>query len=473
MNVLFIMTDDLNCDLGAYGHSLVQSPHIDQLAKEGVLFENAYTNFPVCGQSRNSFLSGLYPDQNGVTRLRRLLRDYVPDVVTLPQHFMASGYTAARVGKMYHYDNPRGIGTNSHDDPASWNTRINPIGRDKTEEDIIFSLVPGSFGATLSWLAAEGTDEEQTDGIVATESIKLLEQYAKEGTPFFLGVGFYKPHTPFVAPKQYFDLYNPEDIEVPRVPEDYLSTLPAPTARQLRHWKPQNDLPEETARQAIHAYYATISFLDAQIGRVLQAVEDLGLSDNTIILFSSDHGYHMGEHGYYQKTTPFEAADRVPLIIATPDMPTGGSRTDALIEMIDFYKTLSELAGLPAPPSYVQGKSLVPILKNPDKDHRTSAITQVSGGYTIRTPRYRYTKYPKTEGLNQELYDRLSDPAEMVNLARDANYTDILKRMDTIWETRVAEVQQRPVGLRFIPPEPKDHGYSLDEMLTKDPVKTD
>ena len=302
-NVVFIMTDDLNCELGSYGHPLFQSPNIDRLAEEGVLFENAYCNYPVCGPSRASFMTGLYPEQNGVTVLRRMFRKYVPDAVTLSQHFMANGYTAARVGKIYHYDNPRGIGTDGHDDPASWDVKINPRGRDKEEEDKIFSLRPGSFGATLSWLAAEGKDEEQTDGMVATESIRLMRQYAEAEEPFFLAVGFYKPHTPYVAPKKYFDLYDPSEITVPRIPEGYLDTLPEPARKSVTAFKNQIDLPEETARKAIHAYYATISFVDAQIGRVVDALEDLGLKEDTIVLFSSDHGYHMGEHGHYQKNT--------------------------------------------------------------------------------------------------------------------------------------------------------------------------
>ena len=272
LNVLFIMTDDLNCDIGSYGHPLVKTPNIDRLAEEGVLFENAYCNYPICGPSRASFMTGLYPEQNGVTVLRRLFRHYVPDAVTMSQHFMANGYTATRVGKIYHYDNPRGIGTEGHDDPASWDHVINPRGRDKEDEEHTFSLNPGSFGATLSWLAADGTDEEQTDGIVATEAIRLLQEYSAQEEPFFLGVGFYKPHTPYVAPKKYFDLYNLEDIEVPTIPEGYLDTIPEPAKKSVTAFKNQINLPVETARKSILAYYATISFLDAQIGRVLDGL---------------------------------------------------------------------------------------------------------------------------------------------------------------------------------------------------------
>ena len=266
LNVLFIMTDDLNCNLGAYGHPLVKSPNIDRLADQGLVFDNAYCNYPVCGSSRASFMTALHPDQNGVLTLRKLFRYFVPKAKTMSQHFMDNGYVAARIGKIYHYDNPNGIGTNGHDDPESWNIRINPKGRDKAEEDKIFSLRPGKFGATLSWLAADGADEEQTDGIVATEAIRLLQQFRESDQPFFLGVGFYKPHTPYVAPTKYFDWYDPQAIEVPRVPANYLSTLPEPAARNLQRNTVQDNLPEDVKRQAIHAYYSTISFLDAQVG---------------------------------------------------------------------------------------------------------------------------------------------------------------------------------------------------------------
>ena len=194
-------------------------------------------------------------------------------------------------------------GTIGHDDKASWDQRIYPRGRDKDEEHLIFTIGKG-FGATLSWLAADGTDLEQTDGMVATESIKLLESYASDKQPFFLAVGFYKPHTPYVAPKKYFEMYDPAEIGVPRIPADYFSTLPIPAVKTLTKKKDQVNLPESTKREAMHAYYATITFMDAQVGRVIEALEELGLMDNTVIVFSSDHGYHMGEHAHIPKADP-------------------------------------------------------------------------------------------------------------------------------------------------------------------------
>lgn len=457
-NVLFIMTDDLNCDLGSYGHPIVKTPNIDRLASQGVLFENAYCNYPVCGPSRASFMTGLYPEQTGVTVLRRLFRNYIPDAVTLSQHFMSNGYTAARVGKIYHYDNPKGIGTDGHDDAASWNTKINPRGRDKDEEDKIFSLKPGSFGASLSWLAADGADEEQTDGMVATESIGLLRQYAESDEPFFLAVGFYKPHTPYVAPKKYFELYDPSEIEVPTTPEGYLDTLPEPARKSLTSHREQLNLPVETAREAIRAYYATISFMDAQVGRVLDGLDALGLRDDTIVLFSSDHGYHMGEHGHYQKNVLFENSDRVPLILSVPGMKERGKRTDSFAEMIDFYRTLSELAGLSPPPEYVKGVNLRPILENVSKETRQNAFTQLINGYTLRTREFRITQWKEGAPDHMELYDQRNDPGEMVNLAKNPEYRKELAKLKKQLEKRIADATARPKGLAFTAPDPDDRG---------------
>ncbi|MCP3694325.1 MAG: sulfatase, partial [Planctomycetaceae bacterium] len=307
-NVLFVICDDLNCDLGSYGHPLVKSPSIDRLAARGVRFDKAYCQYPVCGASRASFMTGLYPDQTLIRRNAIFLRETLPTVVSMSQYFSRNGYRSTRVGKIYHYNVPLHIGTGGHDDPYSWDQTINPRGRDRDDEPIIFSLRPGSFGGTLSWLAADGDDSEQTDAIGASEAIRVMETHARERSPFFLAVGLYRPHTPYVAPKKYFKMYPREKIVVPSVPEGYLETLPEPAQRSLLRKKEQVNLKHELAVQAIQAYYASITFADAQVGRMLDALERLGLDKNTVVVFTSDHGYHMGEHGYYQKTTLFENA---------------------------------------------------------------------------------------------------------------------------------------------------------------------
>ncbi len=448
-NVLFIIADDLNCNLGVYDHYLVKTPNIDKLAKEGMMFTNAFCNYPLCGPSRASFMTGLYPDQTRHYQLRDYIRQHVPDVITMSQNFMQQGYTATRVGKIYHYDNPKGIGTPGHDDPASWNERYYPRGIDKDIEDKIFSLKPGAFGAVLSWLAAEGNDEDHTDGKVALKAIELLEKYKAEDKPFFLGVGFYKPHTPFVAPAKYFDLYHVNDIKVPQVDNDYFSTLPDPAVDGLKHYKEQLNLPDSLARKAIQGYYATISFLDAQVGKVLHALDSLGLRENTIVVFTSDHGYHMGEHGYYQKNTLFENSDRIPLIVSYPGMEHRGQKSNSIVEMIDLYPTLSDLAGLKMP-GYVAGLSFKKILEHPDQKTRNSALSQISRGYTIRTEHYRYTRWDKGGRDMIELYDRGTDPEEMKNLAKRKEYIGVIKKLDHQLSERIAEASIPPKGLKVL-----------------------
>jgi len=253
-NVLFLICDDLNCDLGCYGHPQVRSPHLDRLANRGVRFERAYCQYPLCGPSRASFMTGLYPDQTLVRRNAIYLREHLPTVQTLSQMFRSADYFATRIGKVYHYNVPRHIGTSGHDDPYSWDYTINPRGRDVDDESRIFSLRPGRFGAWLSWLAADGDDREQTDGIAAGEAVRRLEKHARDRRPFFLAVGLFRPHTPFVAPKKYFDMYPLKDIVVPRVPGGYLDTLPGPSRRLLTRQPEQVDLADHLARKAIQAY---------------------------------------------------------------------------------------------------------------------------------------------------------------------------------------------------------------------------
>ncbi len=453
-NVLFIICDDLNCDLGCYGHKLVQSPNIDRLAQRGVRFDHAYCQYPLCGPSRASFMTGLYPDQTLIRRNAIRLRERLPDVQSMSQMFRRNGYTATRIGKMYHYNVPADIGNDGHDDPASWDYKFNPRGRDKTDEPKIFSLRPGSFGGTLSWLAADGTDDQQTDAIGAAEAIKRLESHAKDETPFFLAVGFYRPHTPYVATKKYFEMYPREQIVVPSVPNGYLDTLPMPARNSVTRKKEQLKLANDLARQAIQAYYASISFVDAQVGRVVDAVERLELANDTVIIFTSDHGYHMGEHGHWQKTTLFENAARVPLIISSPGMKTAGESTSCPAEMLDFYPTLSDLCNLPAPKN-LSGVSLKPALENTEATPRTAALTQYANGYSIRTPRYRYTEWGPEGRLGAELYDHRTDAAEMTNLASHPESSKVVAEMSRLLHRRVREAQSAPPGLKQVPAKKK------------------
>ncbi|MFN3159738.1 MAG: sulfatase [Rubinisphaera brasiliensis] len=450
-NVLFLICDDLNCDLACYGHDQVQSPNIDRLAEQGVLFERTYCQYPLCGPSRASFMTGLYPQQTNITRNSIYLRDRLPDVISMSQLFSQNGYTASRVGKIYHYNVPKDIGTPGHDDPQSWTRTFNPRGRDKDEEDLVFSLRKGSYGGTLSWHAADGTDAEQTDGIAAAEAVKQLNEYAKSEEPFFMAVGLYRPHTPYVAPKKYFDLYPLDSIRVPQIPAGYLDSLPKPAQTSVTRKKEQVNLEESLAKQAIQAYYASITFADAQLGQILDALNDSGLSDNTIVLFTSDHGYHMGEHGHYQKTTLFENALRVPLIISSPGMKAAGGQVSTPVEMVDFYPTLTELAGLDAP-EYVAGVSLADALDDSTSRPREDALSEYANGYSLRTDRFRYTSWGPEGQLGVELYDHQTDPAEMHNLAGNAEHADVQKRLAKRLEQRIAASNKQPAELTRLTP---------------------
>lgn len=446
-NVLFLICDDLNCDLGCYDHPLVKTPGIDRLASRGVRFERAYCQYPLCGPSRASFMTGLYPDQTHIQRNSIHLRETLPNVQSLSQLFRRNGYFATRIGKIYHYNVPKHIGTGGHDDPYSWDRTINPSGRDKDEEHLIFSLKKGSFGATLSWLAAEGTDAEQTDGIAATDAVRLLEQFSKNNKRFYLAVGLYRPHTPYVAPRKYFDMYAAQDIVIPAIPEGYFETIPAPARQSIQRRKDQVNLKPELAREAIRAYYASITFADAQVGRILTALDTLGLADNTIVVFTSDHGYHMGEHGHYQKTTLFENAARVPLIIAGPGVTAQGQATSAPAEMVDFYPTLADLAGI-EPPEFLSGVSLAPSLRDTAARPRTSALTQYTDGYSIRTERFRYTEWGDAGAKGRELYDHADDAQELNNLANAESHGSTIDRLSMILQQRVVHAQSKPAGLR-------------------------
>ena len=446
LNVLFIIADDLNCDLGAYGNLVVKTPNIDRLAKRGILFENAHNQYPLCGPSRASFLTGLYTNQTKITQNNMSLRNSVPDVISLGQRFRQQGYQSVRIGKMFHYDNPSSIGTSGNDDIYSWDQTINPYGRDKIEEYKINSLSPRKYGGTLSWLAADGEDEEQTDGIGATEAIKKLDDFALGDTPFFLAVGFFRPHTPFVAPKKYFDLYDREKIEIPESSSEYLATLPNPAAKSIRAKKNQLNLKKERAQEIKEAYYATISFVDAQVGRLLDHLEASGLDKNTVVVFTSDHGYHMGEHGHWQKQTLFENATRIPLIISAPNSKNKGLISVSPVELIDLYPTLMDLTNINTP-QHVVGKSLVPLMKIINASVRGSAITRWRNGYSIKTKRYRLTKWGTNGELGYELYDHKNDNNELNNLVKNENYNGVMDSLKLIIEQRISEASIKPEGL--------------------------
>ncbi len=426
-NVLFISTDDLNMAIGCFGNNIVKTPNIDRLAQRGVKFSNAHCQIPWCSPSRTSLLTGLRPDSVKVFNLTTHFRKTTPDVVTLPQHFKNNGYYSARVGKIFHYGVPDHIGTPGLDDPISWNETSNPIGKDKIEEDQITNLTPyRKLGAALSFRMCEGEDEEQTDGKVATEAIRILNERRNE--PFFLAVGFFRPHSPYVAPAKYFDLYTPDNIPLPESnPSDTLKLSKYANNRIHPPYIFQEN--PEIKRKIIQAYYASISFMDAQLGRILDELDRLGLTDNTVIVFWSDHGYHLSEHGQWMKQTLFEESTRTPLIISDPDtrfMPKG---TNRVVELLDIYPTLTDLCHLPDP-GHLMGNSLKTLLTDPEKEWNHPAYTQIVRwgkqpvmGRSVRIDKWRYTEWDEgSEG--SELYDLKSDPREKNNLIQNNLYSE-------------------------------------------------
>ena len=436
-NVLFIISDDLNNLLGCYGDPLAKTPNIDRLAARGVRFDRAYCTFPLCGPSRNSILTGLYPNSTGIHANQQIFRQTIPTQLSLSQAFRQQGYFAARIGKLYHYNVPKSVGTDGHDDPASWELELNPAGVDRLEEEpMIKSLIPDQFGGTLSWYASPKSDAYHTDGKIGADAEWVLERCAKQkDRPFFLAVGFFRPHTPYVAPKApYYGYYPEAKMPVVQGVKEDEADLPAPALGSYK--KEQDNLTDELRRQALQAYYASISFMDAQVGRVVAALDRLGLANNTIIVFTSDHGYHVGEHGLWQKMSLFEESSRVPLLVVAPGVSKAGAVAKSPVSHLDLFPTLTELAGVKAPAN-IQGQSLVPMLKDPSVIGRGWALTQVTRGggakratvtadvasdgksffgYTLRTARWRYTEWDHGK-QGRELYDHDKDAKELINLA--------------------------------------------------------
>lgn len=460
LNVLFIVSDDLSVDLGAYG-APVKTPNIDRLAARGVRFERAYCQFPLCSPSRSSFLTGRRPDVTGVHRnpgetMSPHFRERLSDTTTLPQLFKSGGWFSARVGKLYHYGVPGHIGTASLDDYPSWDLAINPRGRDREWQDRIFSLTPGQWmaaplGRSVSWLADEGADNEQTDGIAAAEAVRLLERFAREKRPFFLGVGFYRPHTPYVAPKKYFALYPRDRMELPKLSSDDRARKPEPAYHSAS--QEEDAMTDDQRREAIRAYRASTTFMDAQVGHLLDALDRLGLSANTAVVFTSDHGYHLADHGLWHKMSLFERSARVPLIVAAPGRRGNGRAAAGIVELVDLYPTLASLAGLHAP-DYLDGTSLLPMLDDPTASVKDAAFTQLFrrgySAYSVRTARWRYVEWAEGNS-GVQLYDMEQDPGETTNLAQDARHASTLAELKNRLQqyrgkNRPAATSERPAS---------------------------
>jgi choline-sulfatase len=441
-NVLFISADDLRPDLGAYGNTLVRTPNIDRLAARGVRFDRAYAQYPLCNPSRASLLTGRHPTTTGVLDNNKYFRALHPEFVTLPQHFKQNGYATLRAGKIFHGgidDEPSWTEGGEPVNPAIVNRGTNnqqptqPTGR-PTDPDESEGVTAGLSRAAASdrIVVLKGEGESHGDYKTATRAIEYLERYKDK--PFFLAVGFVKPHSPPTAPQKFFDLYDAARITLP---PDF-AARPGPPAGFPEPSVPRRnadlfigrDATPEQAREMIRAYYASTSFMDAQVGRVLDALERLGLGDNTVIAFWGDHGYHLGEKGKWSKAySLFEIGTRVPLVVAVPGGRAGASART--VQLLDLYPTLAELCGLPRPAG-VEGHSLAPLLKNPRARWAHPAYTvttfQNKFGRAVRTERWRYAEWDEGRS-GAMLFDHASDPRELKNLADDPAHSKTVQEM--------------------------------------------
>jgi iduronate 2-sulfatase len=459
-NILFICVDDLKPLLGCYGDKQIHSPNIDRLAQHGMLFEHAYCNQAVCAPSRNSLLTGMRPTSSGIYDLGTNFRAATPDAVTLPQYFKTQGYVTEGLGKIFH------VGHGNHEDPISWGIPhysaksifyLLPESHPKnglTREEALFAnqlADPGKLPRGAPWEAPDVEDSAYPDGKIAEETVKRLRA-ANNGTgePFFIAVGFLKPHMPFCAPKKYWDMYRREEFDLPALKKPPEGAPPyAPTTwgevRQYSDIPETGPLSDDQARAMIHGYHAAVSFVDAQIGKVLDELDQLILWTNTVVVLWGDNGWHLGDHGMWSKHTNYEEATHIPLIIWAPGVTKPGTRTRAMVENVDLYPTLCELSHLPAPavPQRLDGQSIVPVLKDPTKSiqdavfhvfprnrRRDGAIL----GRAIRTERYRLVEWKKpgasVDTADFELYDYEKDPAESRNLA--STEPDLVKKLDAL-----------------------------------------
>lgn len=445
-NVLFIAVDDLRVELGCYGSEHVISPNIDRLAEQGTLFERAYCQQTVCNPSRASLLTGLRPDKLRVWDLFTHFRQNVPEVVTLPQLFKQNGYYSQCVGKIFHnwrQDDWQG-------DPVSWSEpeflhyATHGADQPEVEGEVPRNLASGAGGIECR----DVPDEAYYDGRVANRAVEVLQALKQKDEPFFLAVGFWKPHTPFNAPKKYWDMYDRKYVPVPEHLEPPVN-IPEVALTSSRY----NGLskPEEL-REMHHGHLAAITYLDTQIGKVLDEVDALGLREDTIILFWSDHGLHLGEHGLTRKTTAFELDAAVPMILSVPGQDSG-QRTKALVELLDVYPTLIELCEIKAPHK-LQGKSLVPLLEDPEAPFKSAVLTQTPRpnypkgkmpevmGYSVRTDRFRYTEWRdfySGEVIVRELYDHKGDPNETVNVVDEVRFKARLPELEMLLEKLVRQ----------------------------------
>ena len=480
MNVLFIPIDDLKPVLSPYGYDFMKTPNIERLAERGIVFNNAHCQYAICGSSRISALTGLYIDNARVFSFAPKLRTILPHIVTLPQHFKNNGYNVTGIGKTFDKRT-----TDKHLDKVSWsipykeyircdNTYSNMKGGYRGEEIVeqtnsIYKKYSNDPNKIRNELKKAGLrpltecedypDVAYSDGQKAIVGMQLLEKFSKDDKPFFLSIGFQKPHLPFVAPKKYWDLYDRDKIQLPSaLRHDSIPSFAYGNMGELSSYSPKEEWPfsEEYKKEITHGYYACVSFIDAQIGLLLDKLDELGIADNTVVCLWGDHGFHLGDQKLWCKHSNFEEAVRSPLIIAAPQAKDKGKSNFSPVGLIDMYPTLCDLAGL-AMPNHLEGKSLRPILNDAKASVKQVELAQyprvINGkyamGYTIRSQRYRYTawktmNYQKGERsgplVGEELYDYQSNEADLINKVKSSEYKDTLALHRKLLEEKLQKI---------------------------------
>jgi iduronate 2-sulfatase len=432
-NVLFIAVDDLRPEFAAYGATQIKSPHLDKLAAQSVRFDRAYCMVPTCGASRASMLTSVRPTADRFVSFTARADTEAPWAKTLNTHFKENGYRTGSMGKVFHFPNDSESGWSD----APWRPKLPhyQLPANRAREDKKLRGPPTE--------AAAVPDDAYGDGALATAAVERLQTLAANpDQPFFLAVGFFKPHLPFVAPQRYWDLYPSESIKLPnnyQVPEN----APAESDHNWGELRAYEGIPakgpitDDTARHLIRGYYACVSYTDAQIGKVLDELDRLGLAENTIVVLWGDHGWNLGDHTYWNKHSTFESSMRIPLLVRAPGI-AGGTHTAGLTESIDLYPSLCELAALPVPAT-VEGKSFVPLLRFPDRPWAEAAVGRFVHGDTIRTDRYRYTEYRDKRGagarVSDMLYDHDTDPLENHNVSAKPELAETVQSLNQTLQT--------------------------------------
>lgn len=452
-NVLFIISDDLTATaLSCYGNKVCKTPNIDRLASQGTRFTKAYCQGTYCGPSRASFMSGYYPHAIKMLGYGSP-RPAIGERATWAQHFKNNGYHTARVSKIFHMGVPGGIekGTDGADDPASWTERFNSAGPEwkapgdgETLENNADGRKPGPVGGnTFVVVEADGDDLVHSDGKTAAKAVELIKQHKDK--PFFLGVGFVRPHVPFVAPrKDYTDFLPYAKMQLPPKLKDDWADIP----KAGINYKTSKNMKMDVRRQkkAVGGYYASVAFMDRMVGQVLDGLTEAGLDDNTIVIFTSDHGYHLGEHDFWAKVSLHDESAAVPLIIRMPGKKPAVCHS--LVELLDLYPTLSNLCGLKVP-GRLQGKDISEMMTDPAKEVRSAAFSVNGKGFLLREQDWAFIAYGKNGQGDQELFDMKQDPKQFTNLAKDPKYGQTLARFQKQMAAKLKEVRTNDLGLKY------------------------